>query len=134
MTGPTIASVMTAEPISIGAATLLSDAQKMMIDRHLRHLPVMEGERILGVVSDRDVYLAQIANLGLADYNTLQIGDVCTLDAYAVPSDRPLAEVVTEMAKRHIGSVLIVDEGKLRGIFTATDACRQLGALLDSQA
>lgn len=132
MTTITIGEVMTPDPITISADTALDEAQKLMISRRLRHLPVMDGERLMGVVSDRDIYLAQITNRDLDDFSSLQVGDVCSLDAYAVESNSTLAEVSSEMAKRQIGSALIVDGGKLSGIFTATDACRHLGRQLQA--
>ena len=125
---------MTRNPITISADTPLGQALEMMIAKNLRHLPVMNGEKLLGVASDRDVYLAQIANLDLTDFTELKIGDVCTLDAYCVGPETPIADVVLEMAQYHIGSALITEDEKPVGIFTSTDACRFLGQTLNEGA
>ena len=58
------------------------------------------------------------------------VRDADMLEAYVVDLDQRLDNVVLEMAKRHIDSALIVKDGRLAGIFTATDACRWLGELL----
>ena len=54
----------------------------------------------------------------------VSVRDVCSLDIYAVAPDAPLDSVLTEMAERRLGSVVIEDGGKVAGLFTATDACR----------
>lgn len=121
---PTIDSVMTRQPLSVEADLDVKAAQKMMIEKNFRHLPVVEGERVVGVVSDRDILLAQVANHELE--GELCIGDLCSLDPYIVTPDTPLVEILDTMVQRHIGSTLVADEGRLVGIYTATDACRDL--------
>jgi len=119
---------MTKQPFAVETSLGVKAAQKMMIERHFRHLPVVEGGRVVGVVSDRDILLAQIAHQGLD--GELAIGDVCSLNPYTVSPDTPLAEVLETMAKRHIGSALVAEGDKLVGIYTATDACRHLAQQL----
>jgi acetoin utilization protein AcuB len=127
---PVIASVMTREPLAVESSLGVKEAQKIMIDNNFRHLPVVEGERPVGVVSDRDILLAQLANQGLE--GELVIGDLCSLDPYIVPPDTALVDVLETMVIRHIGSALVQEEGKLVGIYTATDACRDLaGSIRD---
>ncbi len=132
---PTIESVMIRDPITITADTRLGEALEMMMQRNLRHLPVMNGGELLGVASDRDVLLAEIAHVDLSDHSSLKIGDVCALDAYCVAPETPLPEVLRGMAERHIGSALVCkDDGRPLGIFTSTDACRQLAQVLEGDA
>jgi acetoin utilization protein AcuB len=49
---------MTADPLTIGADTKVEDALRTMLDRGFRHLPVVDGARVLGVVSMRDLSAA----------------------------------------------------------------------------
>lgn len=121
---PQIRSVMTESPVSVGIDEPLRVAQDLMIDHEIRHLPVLDGDELRGVVSDRD--LAAVDNLAQAGdlSERLRVRDVCTLDYYAVSPDTPLRVALREMAERRIGSVIVTDAGTVVGLFTATDACR----------
>jgi len=129
-----IESVMTRNPITVSGNTPLSEAQDIMISRGLRHLPVIEDGKVAGVVSDRDILLAQLAHEGLDNRNALRVSDISTLSVFAVTPQSPLADVVEEMARQHIGSALVMEGDTLLGIFTATDACRQLARVLRSKS
>jgi CBS domain-containing protein len=56
--GHPVSEWMTADPLTIGADTKVEDALRTMLDRGFRHLPVVEGDRVLGVVSMRDLSAA----------------------------------------------------------------------------
>ena len=56
--GHEVAEWMTPDPVSVAPSTPVDDALKLMLDRGFRHLPVAEGERVLGVVSMRDLSAA----------------------------------------------------------------------------
>jgi len=129
-----IESVMTRNPITVSGNTPLSEAQAIMISRNLRHLPVIEDGKVVGVISDRDILLAQLAHEGLDNRNALRVSDISTLSVFAVSPQSPLADVVEEMARRHIGSALVMEGDTLLGIFTATDACRQLARILRNKS
>ena len=126
---PTVGSVMTPAPIGISIEETVRVAEDLMIDRQVRHLPVLDGETLVGVISDRDLaFSSNAAESGLAE--RLTVRDVCSLDVYDVGPDEPLDAVLSEMADRRLGSVLVTKEGRLAGIFTATDACRCFAAHL----
>lgn len=127
---PAIKTVMTAAPLSIDIREPVRKAQELMNQKRIRHLPVMDGGKVVSVLSDRDINLALIANQGLEGANQMTVEDVCTLQTYSVGTDAPLDEVVMTMAEKHIGSVLVLENGELAGIFTATDACKYLGRCL----
>ena len=125
----TIDQVMTSSPHSVGADRPLSTAHDLMRQHSIRHLPVMKGGRIVGVLSDRDIDFALRVE-GKAD-SALKVEDAFTAEVYMVQASTSLAEVVTNMAERRIGCALVVNEREqLRGIFTAVDACRVLGEVL----
>jgi len=60
----------------------------------------------------------------------LTVEDAYISDAYVVDINAPVADVVLDMAKRHVGAALVTGHGRLAGIFTTTDACRILGEWL----
>ena len=109
-----IRSVMTRSPVSVSIDATLREAEDLMIDRGVRHLTVMEGDELVGVVSDRD----------LASGAGATVRDVCSLDVYSVKPKARLDEVLDEMAERRLGCTVVTKGGEAVGIFTATDACR----------
>jgi acetoin utilization protein AcuB len=126
---PTIGSVMTRSPLSVPIDATVRVAEDMMIDNEVRHLPVTDSEALVGVVSDRDIaFSSNVAESDLAD--RLRVRDVCSLDVYAVAPDEALDAVLSEMARRHLGSVVVTERGKVAGVFTVTDACRHFAEYL----
>lgn len=126
-----LAQVMTAFPSAIGVGDSLIAARKMMDALDVRHLPVVSGHTLVGVISDRDIRLRWTPEENEPDSPKLTVKDVCIDDPYSVDIETPLTEVVRAMAARHIGAAIITKSGRLAGIFTATDACRTLADLLD---
>jgi CBS domain-containing protein len=95
----------------------------------VRHLPVTDSEALVGIVSDRDIaFSSNVSESDLAE--RLRVRDVCSLDVYAVSPDEPLDSVLSEMASRHLGSVVVTEHGKIAGVFTVTDACRYFAEYL----
>lgn len=128
---PPIKAVMTPFPYSIESGEPISMASDMMQQHAIRHLPVMEAGKLVGMLSDRDVRLVQDPKQK-APPDDRTVGDICTRDIYVVRLTDPLDRVLTEMARRNIGSAVVVKQGRLAGIFTVTDACRLYGELLQS--
>ena len=110
---------------SIGLDQPLAKAQEMMRKFSVRHLPVMEGNRLVGIISDRDIKLA----LSLVSGSRLEqqdwiVEEAFIDDPFSVDTTTPLKEVVSQMAERRIGSVLVTESNKPVGIFTTTDLCK----------
>ncbi len=127
-TEPTIQKFMTTQPYSIEASEKLESAVKIMSDRKIRHLPVTRQGEVIGMLSDRDVKLA-MGIQGL-DLNRLPVLDFATERPYTVDPDMPIGQVCTTMASKHYGSAIVMQNGKLVGIFTAVDACRALAEIV----
>lgn len=127
---PAIKSVMTAFPYSVEAGATVSRAREMMDAHDIRHLPVMEKGKLVGVVSDRDIALALDPAVARTDERELHVRDVIVREAYVVELDEDLDNVLLQMAERQVESALVVREGKLAGIFTVTDACARFHEFL----
>jgi acetoin utilization protein AcuB len=123
---PSMRSVMTPFPHFVDARDSLLVARALMVRHEVRHLPVKEKDRLVGVLTDRDLKRALDPDLGLPPKDELFVRDVFVPDAFTVDTSEPLDRVLEEMADRHMGSVLVTSRGRLAGIFTATDACRLL--------
>ncbi len=127
---PAVKSVMTPFPYAVPLQSSLADAQAMMREHRVRHLPVIDGHQLVGVLSDRDIKLILGPDFDYPPPGELTVADAYQSDSYTVDLNTPLDAVLLEMAEQHIGSALVTRKGGLAGIFTATDACREFGLLL----
>ena len=125
---PTIADYMTPSPHSVGLDQTLATAHAIMQKHQGRHLPVLEGGKLVGVVTQRDLYL--IETFKDIDPETVPVEDAMTMDVYCVEPDDTLESVVRHMADQKIGCAVVMARTKVTGLFTTTDAMRALVALL----
>jgi acetoin utilization protein AcuB len=127
-TPATIEQYMTPSPHSIGAEQTLARAKTVMHEHDIRHLPVLHGGRLVGMVTDRDVSLVE--TLEDVDPRLVTVSDAMSTSVYSVPPETPLEQVVKEMAGRKYGSAVVMRGHHVAGIFTTVDACRVLASLL----
>lgn len=120
----TVEHFMTRHPHSVRAGESLATAEELMKKVNCHHLPVLDGGALVGIISDRDLRLVK-----RADLKTVKVEDVCVEEPHQVDVDTSVATAAAVMAEHRISSVLVMEQGKLAGIFTATDACRALAAL-----
>ena len=127
---PSVGAAMTPFPYSVGPDASVLEVEHMMNTHRIRHVPVQEDGRVLGVVSERDLHQLVHASLPEADKARLRIRYLLRHEPYVVEMNAPLDEVADEMAKQHVGSAVVVRHGKLAGIFSTVDACRLLAEFL----
>ena len=127
---PQVIGFMTPFPHSIDVDAPLEDAHKLMREHHFRHLPVMSGGEIVGVLTDRDIKLVLGPDFGSPDERELRVRDAYVERPCVVPASTPVAKVARVMAQNRIGSAIVTKHGKLVGIFTVTDACRALAQII----
>jgi len=128
---PTIMNYMTVTPHSVGAEQTIDVAHNLMKEHGIRHLPVLTAGQISGVVSDRDLKLAMSIR-GVESTKTT-VEEIATNDVFLVKPESKLDDVVKTMADKKIGSVLVVDNHRLVGIFTTIDALKALHELLQTR-
>jgi acetoin utilization protein AcuB len=125
---PSVQKYMTMSPHAVGEDQPLSVAHQMMSKHKIRHLPVLRGGQLVGMLSERD--LALIETLRDVDPAHVLVSDAMSTVVYATSPDAPLDEVVDEMAERKLGSAVVVQNHKVVGILTTVDVCIALSALL----
>ncbi len=126
-TVPCVEKFMTPMPHTINSGMPLKTAKEMMQKYGVRHLPVQVAGHLVGVLTDRDLKLA----MSFKNSGELLVDDVMTPDPYAVLPKERLNHVVTEMANHKYGCAVVQQEdGKVIGIFTATDGLRAFGEAL----
>jgi acetoin utilization protein AcuB len=128
---PQIRKYMTSAPHTVGHDQTLAFTQSMMRELHIRHLPVLDGGRLVGVLTERDVAL--IETLKDVDPKTVRVSDAMSQQVYTVSPDAPLDEVAAEMAEHKYGSAVVMDNGHVVGVFTTVDGMAALSELLQSR-
>jgi acetoin utilization protein AcuB len=119
-----IAEYMTPVPHTVGSEQTITFAQKLMEKHGIRHLPVLHGGELYGIVSDRDLGL--IAGLNEVNPDKTTVEEAMTQEAYTVSKDTPLFTVLEQMLEHKYGSSIIIEGIKIIGIFTTHDALKLL--------
>ncbi|HVO29823.1 MAG TPA: CBS domain-containing protein [bacterium] len=127
---PAIREYMTPLPITIGSDQTIRFANIRMHEAGIRHLPVLDGGKLVGILSERDI--AMIEGLHIPDVENLPVRDAMTEAPFECGADTPLDRVADEMASRKIGAAVIRDGEKVSGVFTTVDALRALKDALQS--
>lgn len=131
---PPVSNYMTRVPITVGKNELIISAEKTMHEHAIRHLPVIRGDEIIGVLSLRDIEIVRgLRGVDAEAFQGMTVDDVMTDTPYVVSSDTPLDEVTDYMAKARLGSAVIMENAKLAGIFTTVDALRAIHDLLQHE-
>ena len=127
---PTVGHHMVPCPITIGRNQTLVRAHEIMRDHNFRHLPVLDGGDLIGLISERDLFA--IETFATVDPKKTTVEKTISPTPYTVGIDTPLSEVLVHMAKHHYGCALVTHGDTVVGIFTTTDAVELLSALLES--
>ena len=116
--GTRVEEVMTPDPMTLAPTALVRDAYAMMKEKGFRHVPIVEGDALKGVISMTD-----IGKLGARIPEVLQmvIGDVMTTALLTVGPNESVDVAAAKMASRKINCLPIVENDKLVGIVTTYD-------------
>lgn len=124
---------MTREVVTIGLKNTAAEALKLCRERSVRHLPVVERDELVGMVSDRDLRSATPAFGDPARAASLQkivVSDVMTRDVVKIRPDDPIEMAANVMRECGIGGLPVVDGSALVGIVTSSDVMQALVLLL----
>ncbi len=125
---PPISRYMTRQPWTIERGATLTAAHQLMRRHAIRHLPVMDAGKLVGIVSERDLHL--IETLPDADPDEVTVDDAMTETVYvAAPTDE-VSSVVDRMAADKLGSAVVMQGPRVEGIFTSIDALQVLSHVL----
>lgn len=124
--------VMTLTLTSVSADLPIRQAHALMLELTARHLPVVDGNKLVGILSDRDVLLSATQRGDDFVYPPLRVGDVMTADPITAEMTTPVSEVAQLMLEHKIDAVPIVSSaGELLGLVTSSDLIRVVAALPD---
>ena len=115
--------LMKVQVVTVPPDLPVETAHRLMLKRRLRHLPVVSGEKLAGVVSDRDILL--VAGRGAKEsfvYPPLTVGQVMSLGPVSAGPDASIAELAKAMVEAKIDCLPIIGAGgALVGLVTSTD-------------
>jgi CBS domain-containing protein len=124
---PQVRERMTSSVVTIEPGASIVDAAKKMIEQEKGPLPVVEGNRPVAMVTDRDI-IARVVAEG-RDPSSLTVRDIATTDLATVRPDADLDEARRLMAQRQLDRLLVVEGDSLTGIISEADIRRDEGPL-----
>lgn len=129
-----VGDFMTHGAHSIGQEQSMAEAHELMRQFRIRHLPVLHGGKLVGMVSERDLHL--IETLRGVNPAEVTVEEAMSQDVYTVTPEVPLREVAQTLYHKRYGSAVVLDGKKSHvvGVFTTTDALAALAQLLRSEA
>jgi acetoin utilization protein AcuB len=123
---PPISRYMTRQPWTIERSATLTAAHQLMRRHAIRHLPVMDAGKLVGIVTERDLHLIET----LPDADPDEVTDAMTAPVYvAAPTDE-VSEVIDRMVAHKLGSAVVMQGQRVEGIFTSIDALQVLSHVL----
>jgi CBS domain-containing protein len=137
-----VADVMTRDPVTLHEEDSLAGAASTFLDRRIRHLPVVDGRRLVGLVTERDLLRVSGSALSREPVAAVRearrreetfIAAVMRRDVETVSPATRVADAARCLAEQRIGCLPVVDHGELVGIVTETDLLRELAAALDRE-
>lgn len=132
-----VREVMAEDVVSLRAGDHLDLASDIMTLGRIRHMPVLSGDRLVGILSQRDLFRAAISSV-LAFRPTAQrewlgkirVEEVMTKRVVTARADWTIRQAVDVMLDKRIGCLPVVDDGRLVGLLSETDCLRLLGRML----
>ncbi|HLF91738.1 MAG TPA: CBS domain-containing protein [Anaerolineales bacterium] len=124
---------MTPDPITIHPQSTLPQARKLMEEHHIRRLPVVEDDELVGIITLGDIREAQPSDVNaFRPYEMEHLVDLITVDTAMTPDpvtvlpDKLVTEAAKLFLKLKIGGLPVMKNDELVGIITETDLCRLL--------
>jgi CBS domain-containing protein len=124
---PSVREVMTTEVVTASPSMSAVDAAKKMIEQEKGPLPIVEGDRVLGMVTDRDI-VAHVVAAG-KDPNQCSVTDIGTMEPVTIEPDSDVDEARQLMARNQLDRLIVVEGGRLAGIISEADIRRDEGPL-----
>jgi acetoin utilization protein AcuB len=131
---------MQLDVIQIGADTTIGEANEILTRHKFRHLPVTDGNTLLGIITETDLNKAMPSPVdsGISPEDLIIAGQVkvsafMSSNPVTVSAMTPLEDVATLLQKHKIGAIPVVEEGTLIGIITETDLFRAFRAIMDGE-
>jgi CBS domain-containing protein len=117
-----VRELMTTEPTTVEPKATLGEAATLMKQEDCGSIPVVEGGRLVGIVTDRDIVVRGVA--AGKDPKTQRVSEVMSANPVTIGPDNDVSDAETKMADRQIRRLPVVDGGKLVGIIVTAQIAR----------
>lgn len=117
-----VEEVMTSSPATVSRDALVVEAARCMLAEDVGSLPVVDGEDLVGVITDRDVVLQVVAKD--LDPKQIYVSEVCSAHPVTVGPREPLDRALQRMAEERVRRLPVVSDGRLVGILAQADVAR----------
>jgi CBS domain-containing protein len=122
--GKSVRDAMTSNPCAIDTDKDVSYAAKMMRDEDVGMAPIVEGDQLVGVLTDRDIAIKVVAEG--KDPTTVRVHEIASTKLVTVDPDQTLDDAMRLMAEHQIRRLPVVEEdGKLVGVLAQADVARE---------
>ncbi|MHA6523998.1 CBS domain-containing protein [Tessaracoccus sp. G1721] len=122
----TARDIMTTPVETLAPTATLAEAARRLRDLNVGSLPILDGDRLAGVVTDRDIVVRGVAD-GL-DPSSATVAEIATGDVVTADIDDDAEKVARVMGERQVRRVPVVDGGRLVGVIAQADVARDLDA------
>lgn len=112
---------MRSPAVAIPATTTLQDAYRTMREKGIRHLPILDGQELVGVVTDRDLRLATSTLAPTPFPPDSAVSTIMSRSPVTAAAWDPVEDAARAMRERKIGCLPVLEDGKLIGIITGVD-------------
>jgi CBS domain-containing protein len=124
--GKIVQDVMSTDPRAVDAGKPVAEAAKLMKDEDVGLAPVVEGDRLVGTLTDRDIAVRVVAEG--RDPGSTPVGEVASKNVVTVEPEQNLDEALSLMAQHQIRRLPVVEEsGRLVGVVAEADVARSAG-------
>ena len=117
-----VRDLMTANPATLEPSSTVADAARVMASEDVGPVPIVEGGRLAGIVTDRDLVVRVIAEG--RDPSSTTIGEIASSDLVTVTPDTDTQEAARLMGQHQVRRLLVVEDGQLVGIVAQADVAR----------
>jgi CBS domain-containing protein len=111
--------VGTRETITVDRLMPVANAARVMAERHVGAVPVLDGERLVGVFSERDILTRVVAEE--RDPRVTLVGDVMTSHLVVARVDESYDTCLSRMQQAHVRHLIVLDDGRLAGMLSVRD-------------
>ena len=119
-----IRDAMTSNPCSIDADKSVAYAAKMMRDEDVGYAPIVEGKRLVGAITDRDIAVKVVAEG--KDPQTATVREIASTDLVTVGPEQDVAEALRLMAQNQVRRLPVVEhDGQLVGVLAQADVAQE---------
>lgn len=120
---------MSTDPVTVAVDDTVSHARRLLDTEGVRHLPVVDDMRLVGIISDRDVAIREAAlRDAILRHEVATLLDderpveaVMSVDVHTIGLDTPIDEAARTLVSRRINALPVLEDGRLVGIITSTD-------------